>query len=244
MKLVELFKCSRPVLFENDYEGYEYSVGGTAFVVKFKNHYYVLTAKHVIINLSKFSPDQFRVQYRPDSRDFLPISNLYKPSVTDTEDTDQFDLAVFQIDDSTLQAELFGEHRPYNLLEMDKFTIYNPNSKFVYRGFPIETRNIDWVEKNMHQAALLGEAEYLGPTGYACTHKLRLLNLQSLNSIDGLSGSPVFQINHDDDRFSRESFAGILIRGSRGCDEAHFLEHRRVIDVLKEIDERHSTTFV
>ncbi len=48
-------------------------MGGTAFVVAFRSRYFVVTVEHVL-NLNCFRLDQFRVQYRPDARDFPPLS--------------------------------------------------------------------------------------------------------------------------------------------------------------------------
>ena len=76
----------------------------------------------------------------------------------------------------------------------------------------------------------------MGPTQYAGIHELRLLDLGPVSSIDGLSGSPVFQVhNEGDSKFSREAFAGILIRGSIESGKVFLLEHRRIIEVLARI---------
>jgi hypothetical protein len=61
MKLLEIVTCARPVLFANNSSEFPYSVGGTAFIVKFRGRTYVITAKHVV-NLRNFEAAQFCIQ--------------------------------------------------------------------------------------------------------------------------------------------------------------------------------------
>lgn len=42
MKLLRITQCARPVLFENASRDYPYSLGGTAFIVKFKERSFVI----------------------------------------------------------------------------------------------------------------------------------------------------------------------------------------------------------
>jgi hypothetical protein len=44
MKLLEIVTCARPVLFANDSAEFPFSVGGTAFIVKFRGRSFVITA--------------------------------------------------------------------------------------------------------------------------------------------------------------------------------------------------------
>jgi hypothetical protein len=237
MKLLSITQCARPVLFENASRDYPYSLGGTAFVVKFKERSFVITARHVL-NLKSFEPRQFCVQYRPDSRDFLPLGALYLTRAADKEDTDQYDIAVREIDGDAVRAELFGEYQPYNLLAMDRLTIYSERGAYLYRGYPSDLREVDFESKRVEQGAVTSRAEYAGRTPYATIRELRLLDLNPLTSIDGLSGSPVFQVhNEDGSKYSREAFAGMLIRGSITSGKVFVIEHSRIIDVLTQIAE-------
>jgi hypothetical protein len=48
----------------------------------------------------------------------------------------------------------------------------------------------------------------------------------------------VFQVhNEDDSKYSREAFAGMLIRGSITSGKVFLVEHSRIIDVLTQIVE-------
>ena len=94
--LLSILKCARPVLFQNADQEWPLSIGGTAFVVNFRNRHFVLTAKHVLKN---FRFDQFRVQYRLDSNYFIPLTAMYTlrdQNASEFEnDDDQFDVAVW-----------------------------------------------------------------------------------------------------------------------------------------------------
>jgi hypothetical protein len=235
VKLLEIVTCARPVLFANNSPEFPYSIGGTAFIVKFGGRSYVITAKHVV-NLKNFEAAQFCIQYRPDARDFLPLGALHLVHGADQEDSDQYDIAVREVDDSLVREELYGPYQPYSLLQMDRLTIFSEQGAYIYRGYPIAMREVDFDNRNIEQGAVTTRAEYVGRTRYEGIHELRLLDLGPLPSIDGLSGSPVFQVhNEEGTKYSREAFAGMLIRGSIESGKMFFIEHRRIIEVLLQV---------
>jgi hypothetical protein len=241
MNLLDILKCARPVLFANEDPDYPYSISGTAFIVNFRERLFVITAKHVL-NLKNFRPEQFVIQYRPDGRDFVPLGALYTVRVNDAEDTDQFDIAVREAQVAAPDYHLFGDYAPYNLFAMDRFAIFSEKGSYLYRGYPTDMRVLDFERKNIEQGAVSTRGEYVGRTRYQHVHELTLLDLKPLESIDGLSGSPLFQVqNEDGSNESRESFAGILIRGSIKAGSAYFIEHSRIIDVLNDIVEGRTT---
>ena len=102
-RLLDILKCSRPVLFVNADRDWPVSVGGTAFVVLFHGRHFVITAKHVS-NLETFGPEQLRVQYRRDLRDFMPLRNGYLVSGVDSDDTDQYQVAVWDLDEGLITS--------------------------------------------------------------------------------------------------------------------------------------------
>jgi hypothetical protein len=233
--LLDILKCARPILFVNESEEWPVSNGGTAFVAMYHKRHFVITAKHCL-NQKNFRPEQFRIQYRPDARDFIPLRNGYVVSGVDANDTDQYEVAVWDVHEDHLQTELFGDYRPYPLLGIDRNTLFGPHAAYLYRGYPINERNYDSEKRTMHQPSVSSRAEYVGPGTCAGLHELRLVAVDSLKSLDGFSGSPVFQVTNDDGKYSREAFAGMLLRGTVESRRVYMLEHRRVIDVLFEID--------
>src|SRR5882762_2736803 len=107
-KLLSILHCSRPVLFQNADPQFPLSVDGTAFIVRFRNRHFVITAKHVL-TMNDFRPEQFRIQYRADSKEFLPLRSVYWLRSGNTDHTDQFDLAAWDIDEDAINVDLFGD---------------------------------------------------------------------------------------------------------------------------------------
>lgn len=237
MKLLDIVTCARPVLFANDNPEYPFSVGGTTFIVKFRGRSFVVTAKHVL-NLKNFTAGQFAIQYRPDRRDFLPLGALHLARGANEEDTDQYDIAVREINGAAVREELYGPYLPYSLLQMDRLTLFSERGAYIYRGYPTAMREVDFENHQVEQGAVTTRAEYVARTRYEALHELRLLDLGSLPSIDGLSGAPVFQVhNEDGTQYSREAFAGMVLRGSIESGRIFMIEHRRIIEALTQIAE-------
>jgi hypothetical protein len=89
--------------------------------------------------LGSFEAGQFCIQHRPDGRDFLPLGALHLARGANEDDTDQYDIAVREIDDAAVREELYGRYRPYSLLQMDRLTIFSQRGAYIYRGYPIVT---------------------------------------------------------------------------------------------------------
>jgi hypothetical protein len=199
----------------------------------------VVTAKHVLRE-KDFDLGQLRVQYRPDAQHFLPLNLLYYPTpVEGNADTDQFDVAVLGIDQQRLEADHFGDDQPYILRPTAGLTIFNPAAAYIYRGYPISERQFDFEnadERNARLTSVTTRATYVGATNSECVHELALLNLAPVRSLDGMSGSPIFQvINDPDGKHSTETFAGMLIRGGIEAGRAYFIHHRRIIFLLERV---------
>lgn len=241
-RLLDIAKCARPVLFQNDDVGWPLSNGGTGFIVSFRNRHFVVTAKHVL-RLQTFQLGQFRVQYRPDLNQFLPLNAVpYDDPTTAEPDTDRFDVAVFRVDEPTLQVDLFGDYQPYILHPCDRMTIFNPAAAYIYKGYPISERRLDFENENDRNALMTGvttRATYVGSTNFEGVRELALLDLEPVQDIDGMSGSPVFQVVNDPDGMhGNETFAGMLIRGGLAARRAYFLEHSKIVGLLERMTAR------
>ena len=156
-------------------------------------------------------------------------------SAVDADDTDQYDVAVWDVHEEHLQPKLFGEYSPYTLLAIDRNTLFNPNAGYLYRAYPISERRYDPEKRAQDQPSVSSHAKYIRRTEVAGLHELRLVTVGSLKSLDGFSGSPVFQVTNDAGNYSREAFAGMLLRGTVESQRVYMLEHRYLIDVLFRI---------
>ena len=148
-------------------------------------------------------------------------------------------VAVFKVDEATLQVDLFGDYQPYTLRAFDRMTVFNAAAAYIYKGYPISERRLDFDNENDRNALVTGvttRARYVGCTTLEGVRELALLDLQPVQDIDGMSGSPVFQVINDADGIhSVESFAGMLIRGGLLAGRAFFLEHGRIVDLLERM---------
>jgi hypothetical protein len=245
-KLLSILQCARSVFFLNQDTTWPLSNGGSAFVVRFRDRHFVLTAKHVL-NLRNFRPDQFRVQYHSEAKEFIPIKHLHTlrgpDSCASDQDNDQFDIAIWTLHDDHFNPEKCSDQEPYHLKSVDRLTIFDPRGDYLYRGFPIKQRSYDTEARHMFQVAVSGRARYVERTEYTCLHKIRLVNLaDDLKDLDGLSGSPLFQVHNDTGKLSHEALAGMLLRGSRPSEMAYFLEHARIVQILEYVYGRKDDT--
>jgi len=230
--LMTIFDCTRPMLFVNEDPNYPVSIQGTGFIVRFRKRYFVLTARHVI---KGFSFQQVRFQYHPNSSDFVPLQRPYEISGDDSDDTDQYDVIVFSVEDSALDYEKFDGYLPYDLSELDALTIFNPTASYAFRGFPTHLRTTEYEQRRVDMESILADGRYGGPSIRREMHVLRINRAREIASFDGLSGSPIFQINHTDSRISQQAFAGMVVLGTAAAGTLEFLEHRKIIDALTKI---------
>ena len=71
-----ILQASRMVIFHNEVEGFDYTLGGSSFLVKIKNILFAVTAKHVLEN-NQYSPNDVLIRYNEDSREFLPFDDIF-----------------------------------------------------------------------------------------------------------------------------------------------------------------------
>jgi hypothetical protein len=224
MKLLDITKCARPVLFQNDSQEFPYSVGGTAFLVMFWGWYYAISARHVL-DAGGFAPGQIRIRYRPDGALMLPVGSRFQYQVKDDTDTDQFDVVVWQVDGS-VTPDQFGEYFPFDLMSFDVWPIRPAGSPYLYRGYPAGSRRINFESREYGLDSVTGEARYIDRAAYRSVHTAELLRLDNrVQRLDGLSGSSIFQVFLQEGKYSNAVLAGIFIRGSREAERVHFIEH-------------------
>lgn len=240
-RLMTIFACARPVLFVNDDPDFPISVTGTAFVLLFRGRYFVVSAKHV---MRGFKPGQVRIQYRPDSARFIPLRNRYQFPCNDSTDDDQFDVVVWDVDGG-IRPELFGPYRPYLLGTDDVWPwphAEGRRSDYLYRGYPRMLRRINFDVQPVKEYGLdsvTGRGNYLGPASMAAVHTIELVlhdeHLPSEDGLDGMSGSPVFEVILLERNYSTAVFAGMFLRGRRAALRAHFLQQQRIVEMLTAI---------
>jgi len=232
--LMSIFKCARPLLFETGIDEYPYCVNGTAFILRFRGRHFIVSAAHL---LRGFEVDQVRFQYHPSASDFVVWNAVHRLRGLDQDDTNQYDLVVFAVDEAILDCAMFNGYEPYDLQAFDALTIYSTSSNYAFRGFPTHLRTPDYELRHIETQSVVGDGRYEGPTSRKSLHRLRVSLPSDIGDFDGLSGSPLFQINHDGSRYSNVAFAGMAVLGTATAGTLEFLEHRRIIEVLTLITE-------
>ncbi|KVD82467.1 hypothetical protein WS62_22740 [Burkholderia sp. ABCPW 14] len=96
-------------------------------------------------------------------------------------------------------------------------------------------RETEYELRRIKMQSMLGDAKYERRSSRNQMHVIRVNRVAEIGDFDGLSGSPVFQINHIDGRYSSEAFAGMVLRGTATAGTLEFLEHGKVISVLTKI---------
>lgn len=230
--LNSIFRCARPVLFATGDMDYPISIRGTGFIVRFRKKYFAVTASHVT---QGFDLSQVRFQYHPNSSTFIPLIQPFFIHGDDPEDTDQYDIVAFSIDDSMLDFSMLKDYPPYELLERYTITLFDRKAAYAFQGYPTEQRECQYDEKRVDMKSVLYDAVYEGASTSQLLHTLHVNRANEINNFDGLSGAPVFQINHTDEYMSQQAFVGMLLRGTARSGKVEFLERSRIIDVLTKI---------
>ena len=185
MRLLDILKCTRPVLFYNDSEAFPYSVSGTAFLVDYHDRLFAITAKHALM-LAEFDVNQVRIQYRPDHQLMVPTEALCTFRRSAQDDTDQDDVAAWEISRALIERERFGTHRPYALGAEDGRTKLSETADYLYSGYPTVHRQIDFEARQYHLPSVSGAADYIGPDGTIDrVHRLHFRYLDPLPNLDG-----------------------------------------------------------
>ncbi|MGE0369488.1 MAG: hypothetical protein AB7P53_11090 [Candidatus Dadabacteria bacterium] len=227
--------CSLPILFETGLEEYPYSIGGTCFIVEYKQTMFVITANHVIGGMDSNS---ILVPYFYGSRDFLPFNRCWEIEPKELEDdTDYSDLYILRIDEGELDHDKFQKAQTYRLRTYFSPTI-DRNSHFFVRGYPKSDCGIDYQNWKIHTSDAYLEGVYYKRSVSSHCHIIRIISdTSSIKSLDGLSGSPIFCESNKSHNKSAE-LVGILLRGTISSRLVHFLELRVLYKALEELSNK------
>ncbi len=95
----------------------------------------------------------------------------------------------------------------------------------VARGYPKATSNIAYDAQAIRWQAFGASGKYAGrPDWSDACHTMRLDDVTQIESIDGMSGSPIFLLKPRTPEQFECSFAGMALRGSKTSRLLHFLD--------------------
>lgn len=210
------------MIFENDEGQWRFSARGTGFLVTHENRVFAVTAKHVV---SDYRPSQYRIPNRLSSHNMLPIRQPFTPEFycgENYEEVDFEDFVVAPIDSAEIAGSDFD---PTDACAMDESAIqWSTIRRVAAFGFPSEINSVDY-EQGLISIQPCGMIGCL--TGGSIGEGMREIQFGAggdLNSYDGFSGSPVFQVG---DSGSIGRLLGIVLRGSQNTSASrrcHFLD--------------------
>lgn len=233
--LLSLRRTARQLVFRTGAEGTPISLGGTYFFVRYRDHLFAITAKHVV---GDALPEQLLLA--TNDKSWIPARILHQ--FTSTEETSgALDLVVYELD----VRHLTGKHRraswAFNLLPSEpSWMPIRHESQFFLFGYPRIHSTVDYGVQTTHVESQqwFVTGSYSGESELPHCHALRLAEPGNILDLDGFSGAPVFSHYHLIGMSSRPLFAGVALRGSIASRLVHFLDAEAVRTVLKEIIRR------
>lgn len=223
----ELLQCSKPLILDNDDPVFPYSSGGTCFLFSFKGHYLALTTAHSFKGRSK---DCLRIPYKENARRneyFLPTIEAYHFDVPrDVADSDFLDLVVVRFDRDILEREHPNRHHFFDIEAFMHELVLSQGDDLITRGFPDSLNNdIDNEKGVLKHQALMAYAEYAGLATFGSRHihTMQYAELEGVDSVNGMSGAPVFKHGITRNGDARLWFVGMIIRGGASAMQSHFI---------------------
>jgi hypothetical protein len=138
---------------------------------------------------------------------------------------------------SKLDVSLFSDYPPYELPESEAPPVFDKTAIFAAQGYPSHLHSIECETEleSIISSPMLVDAEYLGPCVSDRVHVLRVHHARQIESFDGMSGAPVFQLLQNYPSLSKVWFAGMALRAGSSAGELRFLERERISGALTRI---------
>ena len=232
MKIKILLNSSRMMMFENDFDSFNYSARGTVFLCFFHQNLYAVTAGHVIRG---YDADALRVMIHPDENDFLPHNAQVTLVPVAQDDPDYADLAILPIELTMFDQRCFRDWPPFDLSEPLVNSMPPSTGTLVFRGFPSDKSCINFDTAKIRVQSVILEGDRVGKAPMAHCHEMRLRDVSPCSTLDGFSGSPVFWISDQDPPKKEYRFAGVLIRGTYASKTAYYVEAEVLMRALNKI---------
>lgn len=231
-QLLVLRKTARQLVFRTGIEGVPVSLGGTYFLLRYRDRLFAITARHVVKDAL---PAQLLLATSDDS--WVPARILEQINPSD-EISGALDLVIYDLDVRHFTAKHRRNSRAYNLLPTESdWSAARYQSHFFFFGYPLTHATVDYGSRTTRAESQQWflQATYQGVSELPNCHKLGLLDTLGISDLNGLSGSPVFACHRVIGMTARPLLAGIVLRGTAASGLVHFLEVQAVRTVLEQI---------
>lgn len=224
----DMLKVVRPIVFDNRFEGYEYTTAGSCIVVSARNRIYAVTARHVPHDKNRqYEPSQTMIPYEEGSEAFLPLKESFVISTDENNDTDHKDVVFFEIWQEQLDANIWNPNYCFNLSWNHSVTV-TPETKYWVSGYPREL-NIDDYETStlQHQAAHI-PGQLVTENRFIAVDEWNLDPANELQSYQGLSGGGAFSCTSISEGKANIRLEGIVLKASVESHKALVLQSRAI----------------
>lgn len=234
MRLSQLLDCVQPLLFEDGFDGCEYSGGGTFFFARYAAKFYAITAKHCLRKRDKESIRLF-VKNSPDGNDFISIRRLHLIDDPNGDPVDWADLAFMELRDEHLSAHQKAAHWfiDFDYL-MLRDTQLQKGDLLVTRGCPNCVGEIDYLRAKIRNGFFAVDGIYHGVGHEPRTHIFNVSDYSLISDVNGMSGSPVFKLKKNT-RGMDYWFVGVVLRATKSSGIARFVDCGVVYHALKQL---------
>jgi hypothetical protein len=143
-------------------------------------------------------------------------------------------LVVFKADISGVSR---GARRSNHLLHLTPATVSNwfdarATASFFLFGYPIPENQANYATAKVEMNQYFLNGSYIGPSPFDGCYEISVMNPPSLATFDGMSGAPVFSLNHSIGQASQPTFCGMALRGTPQSQRVHFLGSETILAAL------------
>ena len=221
MKIREMFNSSRPVCFETHIDGFEHSMRGSCFIIRYKNRLYAVTARHVVANCPL---KDICIPYHIGSEYLFPMSDYYTPKWNDMpEGSSNEDFVIIEIPESEIEEDQFEPSSVYDLSRDAFYVSSSTDLKLIVAGFPTELNESNYEDMVLHQQRVLISANYIEPSFEFGLETFEFDTSGKLSSFDGLSGGPVFEVSNHGQQGVMGRLAGMIVMATIS-KTAHYID--------------------
>jgi len=171
------------------------------------------------------------------SRISLPFNEQYSVKLNDASDQEIKDVFALRID---LDDFAVAGDSPLIAQDLDQGLLYAENLKrgdeLWIVGYPAESNFVDYERETIRSTRAVIRALYDGESISDHCHTLCIETSIELNSLDGLSGSPVFymkRVLEEGEFVEYPLLVGMLLRGTASSGIAHFVTARVLTEVVR-----------
>ena len=232
MKVKDLANIVRPLVFDNEYEGYEHNSLGSCVVIEYASRYFAITALHNNKN-GGYKPKQFMVPYSLGANLFFPIKEVFSVETSENEDTDHKDIFFIEIHREEIDEDKLNLDTIYDFSENSNVSI-TEKSKYVVHGFPDELQTIDFEKKVIKNQRFSVSGRLENRDCYLGVDQIKFDGNAGLNSFSGMSGGGVFSLTPDGDGKYFSRFEGILLRGTTTSLIGYVLKREVIQEYLEK----------